>query len=237
MLIRLFLILCTTSLFAEGLNFKADNYFIKKRYISRDTYTHYDDRESKDEHQDDIYAAARQFAEKNGCTTIGDIGCGSAFKLFKYFSDCKTVGFEISPTYEFLKEKFPERAWELSDFEKPPEHKTFDLLICSDVIEHLVDPDQLLNWILTFDFDYLVISTPDRDRMPAVWGHPEKQIQTLTGPPPNLAHVREWSFREFEKYLSHYFHIVNHFHPPREFYGQLIIATKKSLPSFKPDSR
>jgi hypothetical protein len=218
------LFLCFSNLFAA--NYKGENYFLKKGYIARGTYTHYDDTALKDEFQDEVYLAAYELAKTHQYQTIADIGCGSAYKLLKYFADCNTVGFEISPTLEFLKKAYPSRDWRPSDF-STKSHEKFDVIICSDVIEHLVDPDRLLSWIEQFNFEYLVLSTPDRDQLIHLWTDAIYGPQSQSGPPVNIAHVREWSFEEFEKYVGQYFDIVEHFHCKREFYGQVIVARKK----------
>lgn len=209
-------------------SYKDQNYFIKKGYIARRHYTHFDDSSLKDEFQDEVYFAAYELTNKHHYKTIGDVGCGSGYKLLKYFGALNTTGFEIQPTLNFLQTTYPHREWRISDFSTKPAGSDFDVMICSDVIEHIEDPDQLLSWINQFNFRYLVISTPDRDELIHVWTDNFYGPQSQVGPPVNIAHIREWNFEEFEKYVSQYFNIVKHFHCKREFYGQVIIATKKT---------
>jgi len=213
--------------FGNTKDFREKNFFIKPTYISRDCYTHFDDTPLKDEFQDEVYFAAHQLANTYLFNKIGDIGCGSGYKLLKYFAYQDTVGFEIEPTLSYLRSTYPHKNWSESDFSLPFEQSVFDVLICSDVIEHLTNPDDLLNWIDQIDFKYLVISTPDREQL--IHTFPDNIPQTQSGPPVNKAHVREWSFREFEAYIGQYFDVIEHFHPEREFIGQIIIAAKKSL--------
>jgi 2-polyprenyl-3-methyl-5-hydroxy-6-metoxy-1,4-benzoquinol methylase len=201
----------------------AENYFIKKDYISRNKYVHFDDTMNKDEYQNEVYLAAKKLAKDYCYMRIADIGCGSGFKLLKYFQEKYTVGFEIQPTLNFLLKKYPHRQWQNSDFTLFPTERQFDLIICADVIEHLLDPDQLLEWINKCEFEILVISTPDRDRLLAV----QNNIQSQTGPPVNPAHIREWSFAEFGSYIGHYFDIIDQSHLEKEYWGQMIIAKKK----------
>lgn len=80
------------------------------------------------------------------------------------------------------------------------------MIICSDVIEHLVDPDILLSFLEKSNFKFLILSTPERDSVQM------KQRGLLwDGPPVNEAHVREWNFEEFEQYISYKFKIIDHF--------------------------
>ena len=73
------------------------------------------------------------------------------------------------------------------------------MFICSDVIEHLPNPNILLESISGFIRESkcksFIISTPDRDR-----ARSEEDL----GPPGNLAHVQEWNFHEFSQLLAHH---------------------------------
>ncbi len=210
----------------EDLCFKDQNYFMNPTYKSRTSYFADDHRHCEaDKAQEEVYQCAFNLASVCGAKVIADVGCGSGFKLLKYFSNFKTVGFEIEPNFESLKSRFPDRMWYYGNFSTSSNLPFFDIVICADVIEHLVDPDQLLNWLRHLDFKYLVISTPDKDKLP-LYQIPSTQSQT--GPPLNPHHIREWSFSEFKKYISHFFEIKEHFHNNTEWMTQVIIATKKS---------
>ena len=200
-------------------------YCIKEGYISRLDNIQFDDTGNHDEYQDEVYLAAQAIAEKYHYTTIADVGCGSGFKLMKYFRSYKTVGFEIQPTLGFLLRKYPDKHWEISDFGKSLSEKQFDLIICADVIEHLIDPNQLLEWLQECNFGLLVISTPDRDRLLDVQNN---NPQSQTGPPVNPAHVREWGFGEFASFIGQYFEVISHFHTEREYWGQVIVVKKRT---------
>lgn len=214
--------------FVEAKNFAGENYFIKRNYISRTIYHHHDDTALQDEFQNEVYEEAFNLAQEYDLERIADIGCGSGFKLLKYFDHKDTIGFEIEPTLSFLRAQYPFHKWMESAFNrKPPRGPGFDLIICSDVIEHLVDPDALLNWIDQFEFQFLVISTPDRSELTNVWTDNIQGPQSQSGPPVNYAHVREWDYLEFEKYIGQYFEVISHYHCDVEFYGQIIVAKKK----------
>jgi len=179
------------------------NYFIKDGYVSRKEYCHYDDTGEKDGYQDQVYQISHRIMEKQNLNKILDIGCGSGYKLIKYFSNYDFTGLEIEPTLSWLLKKYPENKWELSDFDNPPE--STDVIICSDVIEHLVDPDMLVDFIKKIDFKYAVISTPEREAIQRYQkGH------TWDGPPQNPAHIREWAYEEFANYMEDNFEIMKH---------------------------
>ena len=160
---------------------------------------------------------ARSYADEFSYKMILDIGCGSAFKLLYYFSDMNTVGIEVNTTYDFLKEKYPDRTWITSD-EPANFPSDADIIICADVIEHVRDPDELLATIMKVRFKYLFLSTPERDLV---------RGRVDYGPPDNKAHVREWNQAEFHEYISRYFSIVAHTITNTEQATQLIICTPR----------
>jgi hypothetical protein len=69
----------------------------------------------------------------------------------------------VPKTLEFLRQTYPNRRWTfgpLSDRSRPPA----DLVICADVIEHVLNPEQLMTFLVSVSRNWLVLSTPDRRR-------------------------------------------------------------------------
>lgn len=182
-----------------------DDYFIHAGYQPRlDNAFHNafrNDNRFEDEWQAEVYKFASEVAEREQLTYICDIGCGSGFKLIKFFGHKQTLGLDLEPTIRRLKEKYPDHNWMVSDFLAPPPFSC-DLVICSDVIEHLGDPNQLLAFIKSLAPRYIVFSTPERNLL---------RVGTHNGPPKNPAHVREWSMPEFRAYIESTFEILDHF--------------------------
>jgi SAM-dependent methyltransferase len=176
---------------------------IKDGYTHRSSYTHYSDIGYEDQYQDEVYQTALKILKDNNLKTVYDVGCGSAYKLRKYFKNYNFTGAEIDPTLSWLKNRFPEDKWIESDFSAPVETELF---ICSDVIEHLVDPDNLLDFFDRSKFKYIVLSTPERDAVQIY-----QKGCLWNGPPLNVAHVREWNFKEFKNYISSRFEVLEHF--------------------------
>ena len=177
---------------------KQDRYGIKNQYITRHRVIHFDTRGSTDKYQDEVYADTKRFFDENELRSLLDIGCGSGYKLMKYFENEDTVGLELSPAFEYLVETYPDRKWIRSDFQNPPED-LFDMVICIDVIEHLKNPDDLMDYFQKIDFTYIVLSTPDREKL---------GFLASFGPPNNLHHIREWGKQEFIDYVSRYFKVI-----------------------------
>lgn len=158
----------------------------------------------KDEAQNEVYKIASIIANLHNLNKIMDIGCGSGFKLLKYFKNKDTVGIDIPEVVENLKELYRDRKWLNSDFRGEWIGK-IDLVICSDVIEHLIDPDELLTFVKRVNPRFFIVSTPNRDTI-----DPVKYPTSQSGPPMNKWHVREWSFQEFNDYISKTFKILSH---------------------------
>jgi len=190
---------------------------IKPGYHHATSAEQFDDTGSTDEWQKEVYQLAADRARQLNYLSVIDVGCGSGYKLVHMLKDLNTTGIEVNPTYQWLQKKYPDRKWLLFDEVKFSQLKA-DLVICSDVVEHLDDPDELLDLISEIDFRELIISTPERD---AVAGRNDY------GPPENTAHFREWNAIEFKNYLRQFFtvreqHIFN-----AKSTTQVVICTKK----------
>ena len=132
-------------------------------------------------------------------TSVADVGCGNAAKLARLHQAnpaIETWGLDQPNAIKLCKSHYDFGRWLPINLDRPdslPE-KTFDLIISSDVIEHLENPDLLLDAIcrMSHSNTLVLISTPER--------------VCLRGndcfSPPNPYHVREWSRGEFAAYLS-----------------------------------
>lgn len=195
-------------------------YHIKPEYKARTSYVHYDDSNEEDGWQLEVYLHALALMIKHHFHSIADIGCGSGYKLATYFENYAATGYELPINVELLKQKYPAKEWLVSDFSQTLD-RAFDVVICSDVIEHLVDPDNLLHYLNRIDFKYLVLSTPERDLV-------YKPGQSWNdGPPRNPTHQREWNKKEFAEYISEFFTIIDHRVTNLEQATQMIICVKK----------
>jgi hypothetical protein len=178
-----------------------ENFFIHDGYQPRLANDFFDDTSNDDQWQLEVYQFAREIADRDGLSTVCDIGCGSGYKLMRYFKDFDTLGLELPQTYNYLVKKYPTRKWQVADFSAAPNFQP-DLVIASDIIEHLPNPDELLRYIKLLKPKQIVLSTPARNLLLSA---------SHDGPPTNPAHVREWSFAEFRKYIGEYFDIEEHF--------------------------
>ena len=193
---------------------------------------HHDDSNYTDTSQKEVYQFCAEFMEENKLTTIVDIGCGSGYKLVKYLSKFNTIGVETEPCFSLLKTTYPDRNWVISG-EKEKSFNSYDSLynndvvLCCDVIEHIIDPDVLLDYLVSLNAKYYIISTPCREILCKNPRYAATYNKSWQGPPINDCHVREWTMNEFIAYLSTKFNILN------SFYGKEQIECQYHLVKIK----
>ena len=202
----------------KGYVFNRSKYQIKRGYIHRNEVQFFDDTNLKDEWQNEVYVYAKQYCNTFKLNNVLDFGCGSGFKLMKYFHDVETIGVDLSPTVLYLQKKYPKKKWHSTDTISISKIES-ELIICSDVIEHVANPQNLIEAFLQVpNLKFLVISTPDRNLVPG------KKF----GPPQNPCHYREWSFEEFEKFIAEKFDVIEHVHSNFSQWTQMIVAKPKT---------
>ena len=213
-------------------NVNVDKDYNIKNYIINNNPEHHDDSNWLDEGQKEVYQFCSQFMLEKGLNTVVDIGCGSGYKLIKYLGEFKTIGVETEPCFSLLKTKYPEREWLISgekekSFNDYDSIQNNDVVLCCDVIEHIIDPDILLDYLISLNANYYIISTPCREILCKGQKYSPHYRQHWSGPPKNVCHVREWTMGEFIEYLSNKFNIIN------SFYGKEQIECQYHLLSIK----
>ena len=151
--------------------------------------------------QPDVYPAAAAVARKVGARTIIDVGSGSGEKLVELHPEFQIVGIDFGENLAACRRRHPYGFWVEHDLEAfelprlPAGTAAGAVVVCADVIEHLVAPERLLTTLrdLLVDAAAVVISTPERELTRGA-GHP--------GPPDNPCHTMEWALREFEDLMA-----------------------------------
>jgi hypothetical protein len=146
-------------------------------------------------HQPDVYAAAAHLARALECSHVIDVGSGAGAKLLPLAPEFKLIGVDYGSNLERCRVEHPQHTWlrwnaETEPFPAIPASVVRRaVVVCADVIEHLVDPAGLLAALagLADDAAAVLISTPDRLRVRGAGD---------AGPPGNRAHVREWALSE-----------------------------------------
>ncbi|SEP23908.1 methyltransferase domain-containing protein [Nitrosovibrio sp. Nv6] len=175
------------------------NYFLPSTYRIRQNHDHYLDSPNHLTYQPHVYHLACFLAERCGATSIIDIGCGSGEKLKVFGKDYEIICIDYAPALDLARQSIPHAEFIEFDLENglpiiPSKILERSIVICSDVIEHLRKPDQLMRALarLAELVPYVLISTPDRDRARG-W--------LDNGPPANPAHTMEWNASEFVRFM------------------------------------
>ena len=193
---------------------------------------HHDDSSYTEESQREVYKFCSTFMNEFGLKSIVDVGCGSGYKLVKYLSEFKTIGIETEPCFSLLKNKYQDRDWVISgekekSFNDYDSVKNSDVVLCCDVIEHIIDPDVLLDYLISLNAKYYIISTPCREVLckNPIFSH--LYAPFWQGPPMNLCHVREWTMDEFTEYVSDKFNIIKSLYGKEQIECQYHLLTVK----------
>lgn len=145
-----------------------------------------------------VYHQVKLLADHD--SSILDLGCGYGWKLrYWILPICPNItGVDLPDVIDYCNREHNFGLWKAQDLSTPPEgvsEETYDIIVCSDIIEHLPDPSTLFEWIRYYAHEgtIIVLSTPNRDM---IYG-PDH-----VGPPGNPSHYREWNWEEFEAFVE-----------------------------------
>jgi len=202
----------------------SDSYFIKEGYRINQAVETMDsisgvDYWSKNRIKDayycqfPVYQYLMAFMRKNRLKSIVDLGCGVGPKLHylqNKVPDIDITGVDQKAAIDYCMKTYKFGTWLVDDFENPEKLGLIDspdIIVSSDVIEHLYDPDSLLDYIraIARPETYILLSTPERDLFRG-----ENCMES-----PQNVHVREWNKGELACYVVHRgFNIIEHFVVP-----------------------
>jgi SAM-dependent methyltransferase len=176
------------------------DYCLPEGYQARLKPNYFKDADYEGVWQPDVYPDAATLAERLGAQRIIDVGCGTGQKLASLHPDFEIVGIDYGSNIEVCRQLYDFGTWLEIDLDRDESLGISDftnaVLVCADVIEHLVYPEKLLR-LLSNALDHgagaIVLSTPDRDLI---------NMPGNLGPPPNPAHVREWTSGELERFMA-----------------------------------
>jgi SAM-dependent methyltransferase len=164
-------------------------------YVARSVPEYYDDVDGGVVWQPDVYRLVADLARAHGARRVVDVGCGRGRKVAALHPEFDLIGIDFGTNLQHCRAAYPFGQWLEADLERDDALalKTADLqdavIVAADVIEHLVHPERLLARLraMLTQASLAVLTTPER-RLTHGADH--------LGPPPNPAHVREWSLEE-----------------------------------------
>jgi predicted TPR repeat methyltransferase len=152
-------------------------------------------------YQYDVYLLAKKIAQKNNFKKVLDLGCGPATKAQMFFDE-STYSVSLidqESCSHITRQQFPNAKFYSMDLElcdSKIQLQKQDIVICADVVEHLLDPSQCIQFAHSIlqPQGLAIFSTPERDIL--------RGFECTTSG--HSCHVREWNSNEFRR-LLHYF--------------------------------
>lgn len=170
-------------------------------YVERSVPEYYEDRDGGVVWQPDVYRLARDLARDLGAGRIVDVGCGQGRKVAALHPELAVVGLDQGLNLDACRSAHPWGRWLEADLERATDlplsaaELAESVLVCADVIEHLRRPERLL----------ALLAQALRHARCAVLTTPERALthgDAHMGPPPNPAHVREWTLAELQRLVE-----------------------------------
>ena len=181
-----------------------------------------------------VYQTAQRLMRERSFRTVLEVGCGPAAKTRQILAPAaRRIVLVDQPSVERMATRMlPQAEYIATNLERPsfPGDEQFDLVLCADVIEHLLDPDPCLLMMREHlqPQGLLVLSTPDRDVL--------RGRNCMASP--KRDHVREWNRTEFAEFVvSRGFDIVQHGSVPQRRLSAWEFAVSCWLGSIWPWAR
>jgi len=143
--------------------------------------------------------------------SILDVGAGEGFTLeairlqkiakkiegIEYTDEAIALGKKLHPQVTIKKGNI---------YELPYKPNSFDMVLCTEVLEHLENPEQALKELKRVSKKYLILSVPNEPLFTIQRIIRGKNIMKLGAHP---EHIQHWSSGNFEKFVSSQLEIVD----------------------------
>lgn len=151
-----------------------------------------------------FYRSLTILAKSLSPRTILDAGCGEGFTMKRLVTNKigeKIEGVEYSKDAILLGEKlFPNLIFkEGSAYNLPYKDNSFDLVVCTEVLEHLREPSKVLREVLRTSKKYVLISVPNEPFFMLGNFIRGKNLSRLGNDP---GHINHWTIFSFLSFLK-----------------------------------
>jgi len=153
---------------------------------------------------DNFFKTLLKLISEKKVDSILDVGCGEGFTLNRLMTNkigSKWEGIEYSKDAIVLGKKFyPEvKIKQASIYNLPYEDNSFDLVLCTEVLEHLENPDRALKELVRVSNKYLVISVPNEPFFMMAQLIRGKNWSRLGN---DIEHINHWTMFSFPQFIK-----------------------------------
>lgn len=136
--------------------------------------------------------------------TVLDVGCGEGFTLARLKKEKIGKSFEgidnLDESLEIAKKIHPDLNIKKGDIYKLPyKDNSFDLVLCTEVLEHLSDPKKAYKELRRVSRKYVLLSVPNE---PFFTIQRMARFQNILHLGAHPEHIQHWSARSFLKFAN-----------------------------------
>jgi ubiquinone/menaquinone biosynthesis C-methylase UbiE len=147
------------------------------------------------------------FLDSVNINTVLDVGCGEGYvtnHIRQYKNDINIEGIEYyNDVIQKAKSLHPFiKVSQGSIYNLPFDDKTFDLIVLSEVLEHLEQPEKAIEEIIRVSNKYCIITVPNEPFFRIANLIRFKYLSAFGNTP---GHIQNWTNKDFEKLLNKYF--------------------------------
>jgi SAM-dependent methyltransferase len=150
-----------------------------------------------------FHDTAADLIDRTRPRSVLDAGCGEGFAMryLLHSPDAAVVGMDGSlGALQVASSINPERGFAVGDLlELPFPSRSFDLVICMEVLEHLEQPDRGLAELCRVSHRWLLLSVPDEPFFRGANFLRGKNVRAWGNDP---GHINHWSSRAFLTFVS-----------------------------------
>lgn len=146
--------------------------------------------------------------------TIHEVGCGEGYWVIEWNlqginargSDFSNKIIELARMNAASKNLSPDIFEVHSIYDLEPEKDSADLIVCSEMLEHLEHPEEALRILQRVASDYLIFSVPHEPVWRVLNMMRGKYLGSFGNTP---GHLQHWSIKSFIKLVERYFDVVD----------------------------